>query len=114
MRNTYKYTKMYSGSDPLFIEGDIFKITIPLKEVATTTVGPGGIIPDNIPHDVPHDIVGEEICRMIRENRNITRRELGKRLGISTRTVGRKLKDMGNVHYVGSGNNGHWEINENA
>ena len=40
MRNTYKYTNMYSGKDPIFEEGDVFRITIPLSEVATATVGP--------------------------------------------------------------------------
>jgi ATP-dependent DNA helicase RecG len=32
MRNTNKYTKLYSGGIPSFDEGDIFKITIPLKK----------------------------------------------------------------------------------
>lgn len=40
MRNTYKYTKMYSGGEPQFVEGDVFRITIPLTDVATATVGP--------------------------------------------------------------------------
>lgn len=40
MRNTYKYTKMYSDAEPEFMEGDIFRITIPLPDVATATVGP--------------------------------------------------------------------------
>lgn len=40
MRNTYKYTKMYSGAEPQFVEGDVFRITIPLTDVATSTVGP--------------------------------------------------------------------------
>lgn len=40
MRNTYKYTKMYSGAEPEFMEGDVFRITIPLADVATATVGP--------------------------------------------------------------------------
>lgn len=40
MRNTYKYTKMYSGAEPEFMEGDVFRITIPLPDVATATVGP--------------------------------------------------------------------------
>lgn len=35
MRNTYKYTKMYSGGESQFVEGDVFRITIPLSEVAT-------------------------------------------------------------------------------
>ena len=40
MRNTYKYTRMYSGEDPEFIEGDVFRIIVPLPEIATATVGP--------------------------------------------------------------------------
>ena len=30
VRNMYKYNKIYSGTDPTFIEGDIFKTIIPL------------------------------------------------------------------------------------
>ena len=40
MRNTYKYTKLYSGGEPQFIEGDLFRTIIPLKPVATAKVGP--------------------------------------------------------------------------
>lgn len=40
MRNTYKYTRLYSGAEPQFVEGDIFKTIIPLTEAATATVGP--------------------------------------------------------------------------
>lgn len=40
LRNTYKYTKMYSGGKPEFIEGDVFKTIIPLNVAATVTVGP--------------------------------------------------------------------------
>jgi len=42
MRNSYKYTKMYSGGEPTFTEGDVFTIRIPLSEAATATVGPSG------------------------------------------------------------------------
>ena len=38
MRNTYKYTKLYSGKNPAFEEGDIFKIIIPLKRIVTKKV----------------------------------------------------------------------------
>jgi len=30
VRNIYKYSKIYSGADPVFIEGDVFKTIIPL------------------------------------------------------------------------------------
>lgn len=41
MRNSYKYTRQYSGAEPEFIEGDVFKIIIPLSVGAMTKVGPG-------------------------------------------------------------------------
>lgn len=42
VRNIYKYNKIYSGADPMFIEGDIFKTLIPL-------------IPQDAPQDTPQD-----------------------------------------------------------
>lgn len=39
MRNTYKYTRLYSGTDPIFEEGDIFRTIVPLKRIATEKVG---------------------------------------------------------------------------
>lgn len=40
MRNTYKYSKLYSGETPEFIEGDIFRTIIPLASVSVERVGP--------------------------------------------------------------------------
>ena len=39
MRNTNKYTKLYSGGTPIFIEDNIFQITIPIGNVANLLVG---------------------------------------------------------------------------
>lgn len=41
MRNTYKFTKLYSGGEPQFTEGDVFRTVIPLSEIATMKSGPG-------------------------------------------------------------------------
>ena len=40
MRNTNKYTKLYSGETPIFVEGNIFEIVIPMGNVAKLQVGP--------------------------------------------------------------------------
>ena len=40
MRNTYKYTKLYSGGEPEFIEGDVFRTVVPLSDVSVGIVGP--------------------------------------------------------------------------
>ena len=49
MRNSYKYTRLYSGADPEFIEGDVFQIVIPLTTGSMTRVGPG-TEPDRYPN----------------------------------------------------------------
>lgn len=41
MRNTNKYTKLYSGGTPYFIEDDVFRISIPIDNVANLKAGPG-------------------------------------------------------------------------
>ena len=40
MRNTYEYTKLYSGGTPEFIEGDVFRTVVPLAPIALEKVGP--------------------------------------------------------------------------
>lgn len=30
MRNTYKYSELYSGGRPSFVEGDVFRLEVPL------------------------------------------------------------------------------------
>ena len=32
MRNIFKYSKYYSGEEPEFIEGDVFRLIVPLNE----------------------------------------------------------------------------------
>lgn len=51
MRNTYKYTQLYSGGTPEFIEDDIFRTIIPLAPVAVKKVGPQ-VIPQVTPQDI--------------------------------------------------------------
>lgn len=55
MRNSYKYTKLYSGGEPVFTESDIFTTVIPLSDAATATVGPTPQDPSSTPQDTPQD-----------------------------------------------------------
>ena len=57
MRNSYKYTRMYSDAEPEFIEGDVFKIVIPLSVGAMTKVGPQNI--PNAGGEVGGEVSGE-------------------------------------------------------
>ena len=110
MRNTYKYTQLYSKQQPLFEEGDIFRTIIPLKRIATKRVG-GENVPQDVPHDVPHgkNELTNFIIEQVKSNNKITRQELAKKAKVSVKTVQRALSEIDDLKYVGSGNNGYWE-----
>ena len=54
--------------------------------------------------------VSEKLLKLIPENKKATRKQMAEALSVSTRTIQRLLKELPNVHYVGSGYSGHWEI----
>ena len=117
MRNTYKYTQLYSGQNPLFEEGDIFRTIIPLKKIATQKVGGGNVAHDvaqGVAHDVAHDKIAlaEFIKEKVRSNGRITRKAIADEARVSVKTIERTIREIDNLNYVGSGNNGHWELND--
>ncbi|MDK2828006.1 MAG: ATP-dependent helicase RecG [Clostridium butyricum] len=110
-------TKLYSGGTPTFDEGDIFKITIPLKNIATAKVGPDSkSVGQNVGEDVGQSVGQDEvklqelIIKLISENNKITKKQIAKVALVSEKTVERQMKKMTNVKYVGRGYSGHWEI----
>ena len=54
----------------------------------------------------------EKLIKLIRENKKATRKQMAEALSVSTRTIQRLLKELPNVHYMGSGYSGHWEIDD--
>ena len=50
------------------------------------------------------------ILSMVKSNNRITRKEMAEKLSISLRSLRRIINKMDELHYVGSGNHGHWEI----
>ena len=89
MRNTYKYTKLYSGGTPEFIEGDVFKTIIPLNDIAVGKVGPstgsnmdGQTVHDTI-HDTTHDDRLQKLIAFCSSAK--TRDEMQNFLGITNR-----------------------------
>ncbi len=43
VRNLYKYSKYYSGEEPSFIEGDVFRIVVPLNDEYSFDFGTGTV-----------------------------------------------------------------------
>ena len=61
-RNSYKYTKMYSGREPVFTEADVFTTMIPLSEAATATVGPTiQITPPQVAPQDTHQVAPQDL-----------------------------------------------------
>ena len=88
----YKYTKIYSGGEPDFEEGDVFKLTVPLKErneservddngtkTGTKTGTNGtktGTNDTKTGTDVHEEDIEAKIVELIRENKKITQKEM--------------------------------------
>ena len=66
MRNTYKYTKLYSGGSPKFIEGNVFQTLIPLNDVSVGKAGPcqGNLITDQVSDQVSDQVINEAEKKM--------------------------------------------------
>ena len=125
MRNTFKYTQLYSGENPIFEEGDIFRTIIPLKKIATQKVG-GADVARDVAQDVSQDVaqnvaqnvaqgkidLAEFIKEKVRSNNKITRQAMADEAGISIKTIERYIKNIDNLKYVGRGSNGYWQLDE--
>ena len=62
--------------------------------------------------DGTQDKLQGQIFDVIKENSQISTSEIATKLGIGVRTVKKRIEQMTNVIYVGSGYSGHWEIKE--
>ena len=94
---------------------------IPLKKIATEKVGEKNVphnVPQDVPQDVPHNVPQDKkeliefIKAKVRSNNKITRQAIADSAGVSVKTIQRTIKEIENLRYIGTGNNGYWELNE--
>ena len=88
----------------MFVEENTFEIIIPIENVPELRVGGNGT------HDGTHDGTQQKIMELVAENPKITRKAMAEILNISVRTLQRMLNEIPNLHFVGIGAYGHWEI----
>jgi ATP-dependent DNA helicase RecG len=96
MRNTYTYSKLYSGEEPIFTEGDVFRIEIPLQKVATATVGPYSVSvshSETFERPVAHTLASR-ILTLVKRNPHITQQEIADQLDVSVSTIKREISDL--------------------
>lgn len=89
VRNLYKYTKMYSGSEPMLFEDDVFRVEVPLPIISGATLP---INTDKIPINTDKRV--EIILSYIRENGNISNKEACQLLGLSSSSVKKLFEKM--------------------
>lgn len=103
VRNTYKYTELYTpGAKPTFTEDDVFEIIIPLSEKASEETS-----------EKVSGKTSEKIITLLKEDNKRTAKELSKIIGVSDRAVEKqiaKLQQQGNLTRVGSDKAGHWKV----
>lgn len=104
MRKAYKYTQLYSGQNPVFEEGYIFRMIIPLKKIATKKVAG-----ENVPR-MSFEELSSKIVEMIKKDKKVNRKFMAETLGVSEKTITKYIKNIPNIQYVGKGGNGHWKV----
>ena len=109
VRNLYKYSKIYSGKDPEFMESDVFRIIVPLDEKLTG---------DNTTQSTTQSNQWEQIkavMAVIRQNPEFSQRQVAEQLGLNPNTVKyyfRKLQEQGQLKRMGSSRKGKWILEE--
>ncbi len=101
MRNTYKFTRLYSGGVPQFVEGDAFKTVIPLNETATMKLGPRSN--DQVSDQVGKNVIVErilEFCKTAWTKKEISEYIGYKNLTYMTRVFLKPLLDSGKLTYT--------------
>lgn len=131
-RKLFKYSKYYSGRDPELIEGDVFRINIPLDDEYSFDYSlgqPTGVKTGDMTSVKADDKTGnkeaivfkssmtaneKKILNILKKNPLITQNELAAMLGISNsgvRYVMNRLKEKELITRVGSKRNGGWRVN---
>ena len=107
----FKYSKFYSGQEPQFVEGDVFRIIVPLDETYSFDYGQ-----TESATNATNLILTEEeqkILHILKESPTITQKVISERTGISLGTVKRilpKLQEKGVLIRIGNRRSGIWQI----
>ena len=117
MRNTYKFTELYSNEKPIFEEGSIFRTIVPIRKIATKKVGIKDVAQDGA-QDVAQDVAQKKedilsiILDEIKKNPKISRKKIAEKVGVSVKTIERYIKEIQNLKFIGRGSNGYWKLEE--
>lgn len=112
MRKKYvKYSKVYSGTTPEFIDGDVFKTKISLNETNRSDVG----VNVGVNVGVKFSETERRVLECIKENGEFSAEEIAGKIQKDKRTVERAFKSLkayGVIERNGSDKTGNWKVIE--
>ena len=128
VRNLFKYSRFYSGSDPQFREGDVFRIIVPLNEAYSYDYKLGQERPDTVDTNfdtidtiptldlVSRNLTTEEnvVLELITRDAALTQKQVQNTTGYSLSTVKRimaRLQKEGVITRIGNNRSGKWQVN---
>ena len=109
--NGYKTQINYTEDKRPTFRSDRYQFTVIMPNL---NYGVPQDVPQRVPQDVPQDDLDAKILALIKKDNKISTEKLGMALGVSYKTIRRHIKAMGNVHYIGRGFSGHWEIHDKS
>jgi len=131
VRNLFKYSKHYSGTEPEFTEDDIFRIIVPLNDKyvdlttqsatqlttqSTTQLTTQSATQSHIRVDqLVHLKAGKDILALIEITPELSQKQIAERLNLNVNTVKyhiRKMQEQGKIGRTGSSRKGKWIIHK--
>ncbi len=112
VRNVYKYAPVYTpGTNPFFIEGDVFKTVIPLS-IPDTRVNEA--VNERLKQDVGVNVGVNDLLNIITDNPGINAKALLPYFDVTDRTLERWLKQLreeGKIEFRGAPKTGgYWKV----
>ena len=111
VRNIVKYSKVYSGTTPEFIDSDVFKTKISLNEANRSDVG----VNVGVSGGVKLSEINREVLECIKENGEFNAEKIAEKIKRGKRTVEKaikSLKELGMIERNGSDKTGSWKVIE--
>ena len=101
VKNLYKYSKAYGGSDPMIIEGEVFRIEVQTKKETA--------------QETAQENTKDRILELLQQNPKYTKADLMKILEKADGTIKEhiaNLKKEAKLKRVGSTKSGYWEVSD--
>lgn len=120
VRNLFKYSKFYSGGDPKFIEGDVFRIIVPLshqyvEETAKSTTQSTTQTTQSTTQTttLTENPFVQSVLKLIEQEPFLSQAKMAEKLGVNQNTLKyymKKMKNNGIVERLASSRKGKWVI----